>query len=450
VDNFERLWSNNTRGLSVVPFPDAARNRLLQFRTTNITQVAVPPNKWRHQDDAIECFSRAERGILEMATGTGKTRTALRICELLVCRNDVDTIVVSADGLDLLDQWHFHLLSALPQFSSRFVIQRHYGTHYERDRFMLDPRRRILLASRPALAPALRSIGARNAHRTLLIHDEVHRLGSPANRASLAGLSDNIRFRLGLSATPEREYDQEGTEFVERHVGPVIFQFGLADAIRKGILTPFTYSPIDYDLNEDDRRRLQDVYRRAEARERAGDPMSQEEIWIELARVHKTSMAKLPLFNEFLKHNSDILERCIIFVETKEYGEEVLRIVHRYRHDFHTYYSGEDSETLRRFARGEIQCLITCHRLSEGIDIKSITSVVLFSSARAPLETIQRMGRCLRIDPDNPEKRARVVDFIRNDPNAANGDPTNADSERRAWLLELSAVEPEEPEYGLR
>jgi superfamily II DNA or RNA helicase len=382
-----------------------------------------------------------------MATGTGKTRTATRICEILAHRGEIDTIVVSADGLDLLEQWHVNLLAALPHMQVRFSVLRHYGANYERERFVLDPRRRILLASRPALAQALRSFDSRTSARTLLIHDEVHRLGSPANRATLDGLAEKIRFRLGLSATPEREYDSEGTDFIQRHVGPVIFRFGLADAIRRGILAPFRYCPIDYDLDEQDRRRLQDVYRRAEAKERAGEPMSQEEIWIELAKVHKTSLTKIPFFENFLQRTPHILDRCIIFVETQEYGEEVLRVVHRCRHDFHTYYSGEDSETLRRFARGDINCLITCHRLSEGIDIKSINSVVLFSSSRAPLETIQRMGRCLRTDPGNPSKRAWIVDFIRHDPDSSE---KNIDVDRKQWLTELSTIEPEVISIGSR
>ena len=82
-------------------------------------------------------------------------------------------------------------------------------------------------------------------------------------------------------------------------------------------------------------------------------------------------------------------------METREYGDEVLRIVHQYRHDFHTYYAEEDFSTLKRFANGDIECLLTCHRLSEGIDIRSLETVILFSSARARLETIERMGRCL-------------------------------------------------------
>ena len=317
---------------------------------------------------------------------------------------------------------------------------------HDRDRFELDPRFTVLLISRPTLGPALRALTKKTALKTILIHDEVHRLGSPANRVALAGLSDGIRFRLGLSATPEREYDADGTQFILETVGPTIFQFGLADAIRRGILAPFTYHPLEYLPDDNDRRRLQEVYRKAEARRLAGDPMSKEEIWIDLAKVHKTSLAKLPIFASFLDGHSDILERCIIFVETQAYGYEVLEIVHRFRHDFHTYFTGEESETLQRFARGDIQCMLTCHRLSEGIDIKSIMTVVLFSSSRSRLETIQRMGRCLRTDPARPAKRANIVDFIRAEPDkirsATQDDPP--DDLRRAWLEELSHIEPED------
>jgi superfamily II DNA or RNA helicase len=168
--------------------------------------------------------------------------------------------------------------------------------------------------------------------------------------------------------------------------------------------------------------------------------MSDEQLWTEIAKVYKTSRAKLPLFAAFIDSHQQLLQRCIVFVETQEYGAEVLEIIHRYRPDFHTYFSGEESDTLKRFARNDLECLITCHRVSEGIDIRSLNSVILFSSARARLETIQRMGRCLRTDPDNPEKTANVVDFIRH---GDEGDDPNADEDRCAWLTDLSTVRTE-------
>ncbi len=169
--------------------------------------------------------------------------------------------------------------------------------------------------------------------------------------------------------------------------------------------------------------------------------MSDEQVWTEIANVYKTSRAKLPVFGRFIERNQHLLERCIVFVETQEYGSEVLEIIHRYRSDFHTYFSGEESDTLKRFARGELECLITCHRVSEGIDIRSLNSAILFSSARARLETIQRMGRCLRTDPENPHKIANVVDFIRH---GNEGEDPNADEDRCAWLTDLSTIRAEE------
>jgi superfamily II DNA or RNA helicase len=68
------------------------------------------------------------------------------------------------------------------------------------------------------------------------------------------------------------------------------------------------------------------------------------------------------------------------------------------------------------------------------MDIKSLENVVLFSSAKARLETIQRIGRCLRVDPNNPNNIATVVDFIRSD------EKRSYDQDRAEWLTKLSNI----------
>ena len=450
--HFDELWERTDKGVDVYSFPDAARQKLLKVcgewevgRRQRKQQSRESPNKWRHQEDARDKFLAAERGVLNMATGTGKTRTALKILRALYEKGNIDTVIVSTDGNDLLDQWYFELLNEREHIGDKVRVIRHYESSRGVEDFLLEPKRAILLVSRQPLASALRRLSPEIRSRTLLIHDEVHGLGSSANRTRLSGLSDNIRFRLGLSATPEREYDDEGNSFLLEHIGPEIFRFELDDAIRKKILAPFNYFPLPYVITTEDRQRVQDVYKRQAARAAESNPMSDEEVWIEIARVYKTSKAKLPIFDDIIRENQNLLERCIVFVETQEYGDEVLEIIHKYRPDFHTYYSGEESATLRRFARGELECLITCHRVSEGINIQSLNSVILFSSARARLETIQRMGRCLRTDPNNPEKVANIVDFIRQ----SNEDgEQNADEEREEWLTDLSKVCAEEITNG--
>lgn len=449
IDQFQEAWSGAAPGLHVLPLSGEVLDRVRAIAPDECPHGPDVPTegtsdvsrKWRHQDEAVQVFLTKRHGILEMATGTGKTRTALRILRQLAESEQIRTVIIAADGTDLLEQWYRELLAALRPMSQRFAVLRHYHKYHERERFILNPTHKILLASRPALPAALDAMSPESRSSTLLVHDEVHRLGSPSNRENLEGLSDGIPFRLGLSATPEREYDEVGTAFIEQHIGPVLFRFDLADAILRRILVPFNYHALEYQLNDDDRARIQQVWARVGARERAGNPMSREEVWIELAKVHKTSRAKLPIFRDFIHTRTDLLRRCIIFVETREYGEEVLEIVHQHRHDFHTYFAAEDAETLRRFAVGELECLLTCHRLSEGIDIQSLENVILFSSARARLETIQRIGRCLRWDPSNPVKTANVIDFVR--PTDPEYDGLNADEERRDWLTVLSQKQPE-------
>ena len=435
-EQFARLWSGDTKGLDVIDFTAATADILRPYR--RVRRPRQSKEKWRHQDEAVAAFVATERGVLNMATGTGKTRTALRICEALIESGEVDTVVVSTDGTDLLNQWYGQLLDLAGKRDPPLGLLRHYGEHHQRDFFALERTRKILLVSRPQLASGLRHLTAAEAARTILVHDEVHRLGSPGNRRDLDGLSDSIRFRLGLSATPDREYDADGNAFIESHIGPVLFEFGLDDAIRRGILAPFKYHPLEYTPDQRDRDRLKGVYARAAARAKAGEPLPPEEVWREIARVHKTSEAKLPVFEAFIAGHPELLERCVVFVETREYGENVLDIIHGHRHDFHTYFGGEDPEILARFARGEVECLLTCHRLSEGIDIQSLRTVILFSSDRARLETIQRIGRCLRADPDDPAKVAHVVDFVR----TPDGGRPSADDDRRAFLDSLSQIRP--------
>ncbi|MGB8946493.1 MAG: DEAD/DEAH box helicase family protein [Streptomyces sp.] len=447
--HFEQVWSGTDIGVEVYSFPEAAKQRLLQAYRAH-SRAPQPPsnNKWRHQDEALKVFLAAERGVLNMATGTGKTRTAVKIAKTLFDQGKIDNVILAMDGTDLLNQWYEELLSARRQLGRSPQVYRDYEAHKELADFSLSTRERILLVSRRGgadrdpLSSALAALDHRAAKRTLLIHDEVHRLGSAGARRRLQGLSDVVRYRLGLSATPDREYDDDGNTFIEEHIGPVLMSFELSDAIERGILAPFNYHALPYELTREDRERIRAVYRKKAARAAAGDPMRDEDVWIELAKVHKTSPAKLPVFDEFIAEHQELLERCIVFVETTEYGRQVLELIHKYRPDFHSYFTDEQSTTLRRFARGDLQCLVTCHRLSEGIDIHSLNSVILFSSPRARLETIQRIGRCLRSDPSNPQKVANIVDFTRD----SDVETQSSDGERSAWLTELTEVRCKEPD----
>ena len=376
-----------------------------------------------------------------MATGTGKTRTTLEILQRLIGTREIKGAVITTEGNDLLDQWAAELDAWTLELIDPWLVFRQYERHREMGEFALSPENRILVVSRPQMAKIVRRIPDKAMQYMLVVHDEVHGLGVPSLIESLKNRHRLFGWRLGLSATPERSYDEEGNRFIRREIGETIYRFSLEDAISRGVLSEFNYVPLRYELTEGDSKRISAVYARRKAREIAGQPMSEEELWIELATIYKTAEMKPKIFMEYLVNHSELLHACIIFVETKEYGNGLLECLHEYTTKYRTYYAEDDRIHLEEFARHKIDCLITCHRISQGIDLRSLLTVVLFASARSKLETIQRIGRCLRVDPDQPDKRALVVDFVRHVKDGeSDGEFLSPDKERCDWLKSLSRV----------
>lgn len=438
---FDRLWDNQDVNLRVYHLPEAIRLNLVELTTRTDRPYArnasssQSTNRWRHQDEAVAKFLAARAGILEMATGTGKTRTALRIVQELRKRREIDFVIVCAGGTDLLDQWRVQLTNEVesPLYCT-------YGGQHDESAFLTQRRDATWLASRDALVDHLKRMPEGRRARTLIICDEVHGFGSPTMVSSLAGVVRTFGYRLGLSATPDREYDAEGNQFLEQEIGPVLYRFPLEEAIRRGILCEFGYVPLPYIYTDDDKRKVQATVAAYHAKRKAGEPVSLEWLWRSLAKIGKEAPNKIPVFREYLRAHPEILSRTLIFVETVEFGRMVQPVLMEHTRDFHTYYGTDDQSHLRRFASAELKVLLTAHRISEGIDIQAVDSVVLFSASRARLETIQRLGRCLRTDPANPDKRALVVDFIRADIEREEGADQHADEARAAWLTELAAV----------
>lgn len=463
-EQFEEAWSARAVGLKVLPLSSES-TALIRSKAPNEKPALAPKNafnlptvkekpatygqgnslqdegtkrQWRHQDEAVAKFLKIQHGILEMATGTGKTRTAIKALAALDEQSRINGIIICTDGTDLLDQWRREIEAWAIKRSQPYRVLRHYAQHHELGEFALNPKQAVLVISREQLASLFNRLEPDQKERLIIIHDEVHGLGSPSLRSQLAGQHQAFGYRLGLSATPEREYDQAGTQFIFGEIGEVFFEFGLKEAIERGILCEFDYIPLTYPLTDGDRQRLRQVYVKRSARQREGRPMTQQELWTELARVYKTAERKPEVFADFLQQNSQIIESAIIFVEDKAYGEPILETLHNYTHRYRTYYAEDDRRNLADFAKGKIDCLVTCHRISQGIDIRNLKSVILFSSARARLETIQRIGRCLRSDPNFLDKRATVIDFVR----SAEDDESefNADDNRCMWLSELSQI----------
>jgi superfamily II DNA or RNA helicase len=444
IEQFDEAWEGKAPGLSVLAPSSMVLARLKTVgrpptdRKPDKASTAepVPDPRWRHQEEAVEALLAAKSGVLEMATGTGKTRTALKLMSRLIDTGEIDTAIVSTDGTDLLEQWALELEGWAHEQQRRWLILRHFDRYREIGEYALAPKQAVIVVSRAQLRRLLDRMPALIKARALIVHDEVHGLGAPSLQTELIGRHAAFTWRVGLSATPDRTYDSAGNDFVRSELGGTVYEFPLERAIARGVLADFDYLPLSYDLTAGDRARLQALYAKKAARLRDGNPMSNEELWTEIARIYKTAEMKPEVYRDFLRGHPETLKRVIIFVETRQYGEQILEIVDEHTNRYRTYYAEDDRDHLVEFAKGGIDCLITCHRISQGIDIRSLNSVVLFASARARLETVQRIGRCLRLDPDRPDKRALVIDFVR--PPEAGDQTPNADQDRAAWLTQLA------------
>jgi len=440
---FDTLWNNLSPHSIVLDFPEASKRKLIsKYFVDKMPDIPNTDDKWFHQNEAIDKFMEVRSGILEMATGTGKTATALKIAKKLFSKGKISGIVIATKGNDLLEQWYKEGISF--KFENNITFFRHFGVHKEMSSFLdyiKNDEYSGQIISYSNLPELIKRDKNSVLNKCLLICDEIHNIGSAENVKNLSGKLGIFEWKIGLSATPEREYDEDGNNFIDDEIGDVFFRFSLEKAIQRGILCEFNYIPLCYSLDDDDRKRIKGIYSAHQAKIKSGQRVSKIDLYIQLANVRKTSKTKIPIFKKFILDNVKLLNRCIIFTETKEYAKLIQNVVIQHVPDYHTYYAEDDKINLELFSNGEFDCLISCKKISEGIDIKSVRNIILFSTSRAKLETVQRVGRCLRIDPNDPYKRSNVIDFINEDDFKTNDkiyDP--ADKERYMWMKQISEV----------
>lgn len=434
---FEKIWNRKDRNLKMFTIPQAVKNKIFELRSPDRPySLPAGSSKWVHQDIAVKTFLEKEHGILAMATGTGKTVTAMKIINKLFDSGEIRRVVITMYGNDLLDQWAIQIRE---NYKNK-QINYHYASQKMMKDFVMHPDDSILILSRDArnlskLLDLFDRLPGVYRNDTLFVFDEVHGAGSNTFVENLSGRLSPYRYRLGLSATPEREYDEAGNDFLLNEIGEVIFEFTLQDAIQKGILCEFNYIPLPYVLSDEEKLKKRKIIAAFNAKKESGEPVDEKDMFTQLALVNKTAVNKLEEFESLISQRPELLQKCIIFVQTMEYGAKLQEILVRYSDKYHTYYADDEKINLENFAAGKIDCLLTCKKVSEGIDISSVTNIILFSSDRSRLVTTQRIGRALRLDKNNPEKKATVVDFVIED---SEENDNNADADRAEWLTELS------------
>ncbi len=415
-------------------------------RPTRKQPLLIIPDwlEWRtgiyaHQGKAVDAWEsdpNPERGTIAMATGAGKTLTAL-ICATGVQNRLGDTplmIVVSAPSTPLIAQWkeeidRFGIKAATPTLSSdtNTAISRFLrpisagGTHIA----VVTNNLLCKQAFQNTLANHIKNSSSQIS--TMLIGDEAHTLGA---ESFISNKPEFFERRLALSATPERQYDPDGTEEIFKFFGPPVYEFGLEKAIGF-CLVPYDYYVHATTLNGEEldefieltERIRQIMFSKSIADDKTTAADTKEQILTKLLvkrrRIIETATSKIPLVSAVLSHrNIRSLKSALIYASAKN-PEQFNSIAdtlksHNVRWAPVTQETTANAKllknTLQTFSEGGYQVLLAKKVLDEGVDIPGIREAFLVASSTVEREWVQRRGRVLRRHPNKPH--AILHDFV--------------------------------------
>jgi superfamily II DNA or RNA helicase len=261
---------------------------------------------------------------------------------------------------------------------------------------------RVIVAVAPTASQDLFINQMRRARGLLLVGDEVHRYGAPQYSRIL---SIDAPQRLGLSATPERAGDPDGTALLMDYFDGIVDRYTIQDAIGDGVLCNYMYYPSVVRLDADELQEWRDLTRRiGKAMAIAGGSgaamasPSVRALVMQRARVAKKAAAKVPAAVSLVARNFEPGQRWLVYCEDIPQMEAVqqgLLDAGVPARVYHSAMAGDKASTLSDFAsNGGVVVSIRC--LDEGVDIPEASHAVIIASSQNPREFIQRRGRVLR------------------------------------------------------
>jgi superfamily II DNA or RNA helicase len=428
VSRFERLWNNEDSNFRVYDLPEAAREQILKLRTQDrpypLPQVEEVPSEVRlpqrstipqipaslqlreYQLEAIDAwFDHNCRGLLEMATGTGKTITSLAATVRLFEREKRLAVVISVPYQHLVDQWYeetkaFGYQAILAYKSKQLWIE---DLNHQILDFNAGYRSfiSVITTHTTFASPDFQQSIARIEGSALMLADEAHHLGAERSRTAYP---HHIPYRLALSATPDRWFDDVGTAALRSYFGETVFAFPLEKAIGVS-LTPYYYYPHLVPLTDDEMEQYEELTEKIAKLINREDDIGQEQLkflLIKRANLLNKAEGKIKVLDRLIdeqKHISHTLFYC-----APGQIDDVLRLVgldkdilaHRFTAEENT---SERQQLLSSFAKGDLEALVAMKCLDEGVDVPSTHMAFFLASSSNPREFIQRRGRVLRKSP---------------------------------------------------
>lgn len=472
--DFERLWNDDVDRVDVFNLSDITYRRLRELSEQlpedflpefelpdspiepkiedRETEETAPPRQVTlgvpqipsgiiirdYQNDAIEAWLNSKGcGVFKMATGTGKTVTALalvsRFFKTFVQHKQPLLLIVVCPLKHLVDQWSENIqdFGVVPL---RCYDDNDWGKKMKAILQELNfggPKfEAIVVTTATFRGESFQNSLKQFEREVLLVADEVHNFGSGLLHQSLPSF---VKYRLGLSATPER-FDDNETQKIYEYFGHVVFELDLKAAIEMGALCRYRYHLVPTYLDSEEMEKYNELAKaigKIFAIRGGGGGIDDSDSHLdsllgERARVLGHCAAKVPALKREILKRQDLMFQLVYCAEGRpplrenedrqinvvqeiigwDLGEKVSKYVQETS-------KNERIQLLERFGSGEdLKFLLSMKCLDEGVDIPDARVAYLLASSRNPRQSVQRRGRVLRKPPNGNDKIAEIVDFL--------------------------------------
>lgn len=463
LETYQRIWEDKYDGIKTISLNKSSTEYLLKvckrleedkdlslFLTNELTQfirqektspqtsnyLKIPDwldyttGDFSHQGKAVSAWLENNgKGILAIATGGGKTLTSLVAATATLSKENNLLIVIAVPTKALLSQWAediiaFNVEPINTQGMSSDRIGKEINSCTRRLRLDISKCEVLIVTHEGLKSDRFIKLmeKAKSSVSIMLIADEVHNLGS-------LGFQDvapnTFKYRLGLSATVERQFDDLGTQFLLDYFGNVVFEFTLENAI--GVcLVPFDYYVHQVQLDEQEELEWAELTHQIKKLSYASelpDGAEEKERWKTLClkrrRIVESAAGKVSVLAGILPEKTAV-KRTLIFC-TDKYPEQIKKVNELLNHkhiNFHQITAEETSnkkklaDLIRGFDTDELQVLTSKRVLDEGFNIPQTETAFLLASNTVKRQWIQRLGRVLRKSEKTHKAKAIIHDFV--------------------------------------
>ena len=449
-----KYWNGKPMRTLVLDIPTAAREKLLEIAPNNISDIDLKKysivnmkkteerNLRNYQSTIVDEWwnKNKGRGIAEVATGCGKTMIGLGCISALQEDNQRGLILISCPTDVICEQWYKDIdskiiLNGREIKIDSLIVSTHFSTSNKFIEYLSNAEHAVrkkrenwicAIVTNGSLHHVQKSIEKlyKESIPTVYIADEVHSVGAEVAMQLIFDWSTHnfCNWRLGLSATPKRLYDDEGNVFIESFFGPALTNYTLDQAIKDKWLASYVYTPIYVELSSSEMSKYRELTKLI-PRFKSDDEKKQINTYALLrAKILKKANGKIGTLKSMMPNLilSHRLDYTLFFCDDTDQLSKVEKILYDLKYLSYARLTESERDTnenlirqnlINNFSKGIIHTLISIGVLNEGVNIKSARRAIILSSSTNPREYIQRRGRVLRQN-ETRDKTAEIIDFI--------------------------------------